>query len=57
MNLLVLKTLKKIFGHHLFESFPDLERREQIVIGGTFRDKVQVGSISTYFQVYLRKAG
>ena len=37
---------KEKFWLPLFESFPDIERREQIVIGGTFRDKVQVGSVS-----------
>ena len=42
-----LEKFKLNFWQPLFESFPDLERREQIVIGGTFRDKVQVGSIST----------
>jgi len=30
----------------LFEALPDIERREQVVIGGAFRDKIQVGSIS-----------
>ena len=54
MNLLVLKTLKKIFGLPLFESFPDLERREQVVIGGTFRDKIQVGSISTLSGIFKK---
>ena len=31
----------------LFEAFPDIERREQVLIGGTFLDKIQIGSIST----------
>ena len=39
-------TFKEKFWLPLFEAFPDIERREQIVIGGTFRDKVQVGSVS-----------
>ena len=38
---------KRKFWEPLFNSFPDIERREQIVIGGAFRDKVQVGSISS----------
>ena len=39
-----IKQFKEDFWLPLFESFPDLERREQLVLGGTFRDKVQVGS-------------
>ena len=42
-----LGEFKRKFWEPLFNSFPDIERREQIVIGGAFRDKVQVGSIST----------
>ena len=41
-----LGEFKEKFWKPLFNSFPDIERREQIVIGGTFRDKIQVGSIS-----------
>ncbi len=39
-------TFKEKFWLPLFEAFPDIERREQLVIGGTFRDRVQVGSVS-----------
>ena len=42
-----LGEFKRKFWEPLFNSFPDIERREQIVIGGAFRDKFQVGSIST----------
>jgi predicted ester cyclase len=38
----------------LFESFPDLERRTQLIIGGTFRDKIQVASISTLSGVFKK---
>ena len=43
---------KEKFWKPLFNSFPDLERREQIVISGTFRDKIQVGSISSLSGVF-----
>ena len=35
------------FWNPLFDAFPDIERRENIILGGSFRDKVQVGSYST----------
>ena len=38
----------------LFESFPDLERRDQIVIGGTFKDKIQVAIISMLSGVFKK---
>ena len=38
----------------LFESFPDLERRSQLVIGGAFRDKIQVASISTLSGIFKK---
>ena len=38
----------------LFESFPDLERRSQLIIGGTFRDKIQVASISTLSGIFKK---
>ena len=41
-----LQDFKDKFWKPLFEALPDIERREQVVIGGAFRDKIQVGSIS-----------
>ena len=38
-----LQDFKDKFWKPLFESLPDIERREQVVIGGTFRDKIQIG--------------
>ena len=38
----------------LFESFPDLERRSQLIIGGAFRDKIQVASISTLSGIFKK---
>ena len=35
---------KEKFWKPLFNSFPDLERREQLVISGAFRDKIQAVS-------------
>ena len=49
-----IKQFKEDFWLPLFESFPDLERREQLVLGGTFRDKVQVGSISTLSGIFKK---
>ena len=49
-----LNEFKEIFWKPLFNSFPDIERREQIVIGGTFRDKIQVGSISTLSGIFKK---
>ena len=49
------ENFKNNFWLPLFESFPDLERREQVVIGGTFRDKIQVGSISTLSGIFKKK--
>ncbi len=43
---------KEKFWKPLFSSFPDLERREQLVISGAFRDKIQVGTISTLSGVF-----
>ena len=42
-----VEKFKEEYWLPLFESFPDLERRNQLIIGGTFRDKIQVASIST----------
>ena len=47
-----LDNFKTKYWTPLFNSFPDLERREQIVIGGTFKDKVQIGTISTLSGVF-----
>ncbi len=47
-----LDNFKKKYWMPLFNAFPDLERREQIVIGGTFKDKVQIGAISTLSGVF-----
>ena len=41
-----LENLKSKFYEPLFKAFPDIERRELMVVGGAFRDKIQVGSIS-----------
>ena len=49
-----IKSFKEKFWKPLFESFPDLERREKIVIGGTFRDKIQVGSISSLSALFKK---
>ena len=38
----------------LFESFPDLERRSQLIIGGAFREKIQVASISTLSGIFKK---
>ena len=45
---------KEKFWKPLFNSFPDLERREQIVISGAFRDKIQVGTISSLSGVFKK---
>jgi len=47
-----LDNFKNKYWIPLFNAFPDLERREQIVIGGTFKDKVQIGTISTLSGVF-----
>ena len=39
----------------LFESFPDLERRNQLIIGGTFKDKIQVAFISTLSGIFKKE--
>ena len=49
-----IEQFKEDFWLPLFESFPDLERREQLVLGGTFRDKIQVGSISTLSGIFKK---
>ena len=54
MNLLVLINLKMIIGYHYLSLFLILERREQLVIGGTFRDKIQVASISTLSGIFKK---
>tara|TARA_Y100001970_G_scaffold286291_1_gene408086 strand:- start:3028 stop:4113 length:1086 start_codon:yes stop_codon:yes gene_type:complete len=41
-----IKNLKEKLWQPLFDAFPDLERRENIVVGGAFRDKILVGSYS-----------
>jgi len=38
---------KNNFWLPLFNAFPDIERRENLIIGGSFRNKIQVGSICT----------
>ena len=45
---------KERFWKPLFNSFPDIERREQLVISGAFRDKIQVGTISTLSGVFKK---
>ena len=48
-----VKNLKDKIWLPLFEAFPDLERRENIVVGGSFRDKILIGSysvLSGYFR-------
>ena len=48
-----LKNLKEKLWIPLLEAFPDLERREHIVLGGAFRDKILVGAysvLSGYFK-------
>ena len=47
-----LDNFKTKYWIPLFNAFPDLERREQVVIGGTFKDKVQIGTISTLSGVF-----
>ena len=47
-----LDNLKSKFYEPLFKAFPDLERRELMVVGGAFRDKIQVGSISTLSGIF-----
>ena len=42
-----IKNLNEKLWTPLLEAFPDLERREHILIGGAFRDKILVGSYST----------
>ena len=42
------------FWNPLFDAFPDIERRENIILGGSFRDKVQVGSYSTLSGFFLK---
>ena len=49
-----LNKFKEKFWKPLFNSIPDIERREQIVIGGTFRDKIQIGSISTLSGIFKK---
>ncbi len=49
-----LSKFKDNFWTPLFEAFPDIERREHLVIGGVFRDKIQVGSISTLSGVFKK---
>ena len=45
---------KENFWLPLFEAFPDIERREQVLIGGTFADKMQIGSISTLSGIFKK---
>ncbi len=49
-----LKNLKEKIFIPLFEAFPDLERRENIVVGGAFRDKVLVGSYSVLSGYFIK---
>ena len=51
-----LSNFRDKFWTPLFDAFPDLERREQLVIGGAFRDKFQVGTISTLSE-FLKRNG
>ena len=50
-----IKNLKEKLWTPLIEAFPDLERRENIVVGGAFRDKILVGSYST-LSGYFKKS-
>jgi len=50
-----IKNLKEKLWTPLLEAFPDLERRENIVVGGAFRDKILVGSYST-LSGYFKKS-
>ena len=50
-----IKNLNEKLWTPLLEAFPDLERRENIVIGGAFRDKILVGSYST-LSGYFKKS-
>ena len=50
-----LSNFRDKFWTPLFDAFPDLERREQLVIGGAFRDKFQVGTISTLSGIFKKK--
>ncbi len=47
-----INNFKENFWIPLLNSFPDLERRDQLILGGTFRDKIQVGSISTLCGIF-----
>ena len=49
-----IKTFEELYWNPIFNSFPDIERREKLVIGGTFRDKVQVGSISNLSGIFKK---
>ena len=49
-----VEKFKENYWLPLFESFPDLERREQLIIGGSFRDKIQVGFISTLSGIFKK---
>ena len=53
-EIMGIEKFKDKYWVPLFESFPDLERRDQILIGGTFRDKVQVASISTLSGIFKK---
>ena len=50
-----VEKFKEEYWLPLFESFPDLERRNQLIIGGTFRDKIQVASISTLSGIFKKE--
>ena len=49
-----IEKFKDYYWTPLFESFPDLERREQVMLGGTFKDKAQVASISMLSGVFKK---
>ena len=49
-----IKTFEELYWNPIFNSFPDIERREKLVIGGTFRDKVQIGSISNLSGIFKK---
>ena len=50
-----VEKFKEEYWLPLFNAFPDLERRNQLIIGGTFRDKIQVASISTLLGIFKKE--
>lgn len=45
-NLKGIKKIEKIFWRPLLKAFPDLERRDNLIIGGSFQNKIFVSTIS-----------